>query len=460
MKKALSILFAIIIMINFTAAGKAGALSFIPTQPIYSQCAILYNIDTGTVVYEKKPDLRKNPVQLVQIMTAIVTMEKKTDLHEVVSVPSQINEEFDQYREKYPEEEFPYNEINTCGIEPEEQLQIESLLYCMLLQSACDAASTLAYSVGEGSVQNFVNMMNETAKKIGATDTYFTNATGLYDENQYTTANDMLLITNYALKIPGFSDIVSKTQYNTGSTNIHPEGIPVENANPMMYSSDSNFYPGTSGIKTGKSNQSGRCLITRATKDGINYLLVLMDSPLEVSEGVQEFTHISDAKMLFDWAFKNIKYQAIVLSTEELATIKVNYAKGNDYLNLKASEDVSAMWLNTDDTASIKKDDIKYMYSELNAPVKAGTKLGELTLRYHNDVIKTVDLVAYYDCDLSTMKYGIAVVKSFFYSDVFHKALKVATGLSILYLFLVIYTINKRAKRRREKRKAQIRASK
>ncbi len=461
MKKALSILFAFVIFINLTTVGKARAISFTPKDPIYSQSAVLYNIDTGTIVYEKKSDMKKNPVQLVQIMTAIVTMEKKSDLHEVISVPGQIFEEFDNYRQTYPEDEFPYNEVITCDIEPDEQLQIESLLHCMLLNSSCDAASTLAYCVGEGSIENFVNMMNETAKKIGANDTKFTNPHGLYDENQYSTAKDMMLITNYALNIPGFSEIVSKTTYNTGSTNMHPEGISVKNANVMMFSSDTDyFYPGASGIKTGKSVQSGRCLVTRATKDGSNYLVVLMDSPLEDVAGEQKFTHINDAKMLFDWAFDNIKYQVIVQSTEEIGTVKVNYAKGGNHLNLKAANDVSFMWLNTYNTSLIDKTDIKYVYSELNAPIKAGTKLGELTLRYQGQELGTVDVVAYYDCEFSTMTYAIAVVESYFKSSTFYKALKIATALSVVYFFLVLYTINKRAKRRRAKRMAQSRASK
>ena len=460
MKKALSILFALMILINLTVAGKVSAISFTPNEPIYSDSAVLYNIDTETVVYKKKSDVRKNPVQLVQIMTAIVTMEKKKDLNEMVTVPGQIFEEFEQYRTKYPTDEYSYNETNLCGIEADEELKIESLLYCMLLGSSSDAASTLAYYVGEGSIENFVNMMNETAKKIGAKDTCFTNPHGLYDENQYSTANDMLLITNYALKIPGFSEIVSKTNYNTGSTNMRSEGIEVKNANVMMFASSEYFYAGTSGIKTGKSNQSGRCLITRATKDGSNYLVVLMESPLELSPGEESFTHIEDATMLFTWAFENIKYQVIVQSTEEIDTVKVNYAKGDNHLNLKAANDVSYMWLNTYDTASIDKSDIKYVYSELNAPIKAGTKLGEVTLKFQGNEIGKVDLVAYYDCELSTLKYGMAVVKSFFTSDVFHKSIKIATFLSVIYLFLVLYTINKRAKRRRERRMAQNRSSK
>lgn len=454
MKKFISILTVLIIVFNFAYLPdmqRVSAISFQPAENVYSDSIILYNTDTKTVVYEKKADEKCAPAQLVQIMTAIVAMEKADSLQTVIEVPSNIFDEFYAYEEKYPEDQFPYNEVTTCYLEAGEQLKIEHFIYAMLLESSCEAASTLAYRLGEGSIQNFVNMMNEKAKEIGAVNTHFTNPHGLYDEEQYSTARDILLITEYALTVPGFAEIAQQARISTGGTNIHPDGIIMENVNPMLHENSSYYYPGAKGIKTGNSNQSGRCLVARASNNGSNYIAVLLNAPLEIN-GESEFTHLEDAEKLFDWAFEFISHQVVLQSTEEIVTVKVNYAKGKDTINLKPANDVKCMWLTTLDTSSINRTDIEYVYEELNAPVKAGEKLGTLTLRYLNNEIAQVDLVAYSDAELSYIKYSMAVLESYLSSGALKKALKTATLISLLYMIFVIYLINRRAKKRRESR--------
>ncbi|MBP1565830.1 MAG: D-alanyl-D-alanine carboxypeptidase [Oscillospiraceae bacterium] len=453
MKKILSVLTVFIIFLSMVPADTAEAISFNPSETIYSDSAILYNLDTETIVYEKKADDIKAPAQLVQVMTAVVVLEKEKDLSKVVEVPSEIFEEFDIYREKYPEEEFPYSEVTTCYIDDGEQLTIESLLYAMLLRSSCEAASTLAYVAGDGSIQNFVSMMNKKAEEIGAVNTHFTNPHGLYDEKQTSTARDLMLITRYALDQPGFSEISSTYSFNTGATNVHESGIDLENVNLMMDPDSEHYYQGTKGIKTGNSNQSGRCLITRASRDGQNYLLVLMNSPLEMS-GETKFTHLIDARKIFNWAFETITYRVVVEENNEIDTVKINYAKDRDFINLKPAEEVWSIWPNNVDTSTIDWD-VKLYYEELNAPVKAGDVIGSATFKYQGNEIQTVDLVTYSDVEVSKIKYATAVIETYFKSSAFKQALKIAFGLSVIYIVVVIYVINLRAKKRREMRAAQ-----
>lgn len=453
MKKFLSVLTVIIIFLSMIPAESAEAISFNPSKTIYSDSAILYNLDTETIVYEKKADDIKPPAQLIQIMTAIIVLERQEDLSEVVEVPSSIFEEFTAYREKYTEEEYPYSEVTTCYIDEGEQMTIESLLYAMMLRSSCEAASTLAYIVGEGSIQNFVSMMNEKAKEIGAVNTKFTNPHGLYDENQVSTARDLMLITRYALNVPGFSEISSTYFYNTGATNIHESGIDLENVNIMMDAESSYYYPGTKGIKTGNSNQSGRCLITKASKDGQNYLLILMNSPLEMS-GETKFTHLMDAASIFDWAFDTISYRVVVEENNEIATVEINYAKDRDFINLKPAKEVWSIWPKNVDTKNIDSE-VQLYYEELNAPLKAGEVIGSVKFTYQGNEIDTVDLVAYNDVEVSEIKYATAVLETYFKSSAFTQAIKIAIGLSVIYIVVVIYVINLRAKKRREMRASQ-----
>lgn len=458
MKKIISVLTVLIILLNFAAVSETQsvqAISFRPSEQVYSDSAILYNIDTQTIVYEKNADKQASPAQLVQIMTAIVAIEKAPGLDSVVECPPGVYDEFAEYEAKYPEEEFPYNEVTTCYIEEGEQLSVEHLIYAMLLESSCEAASTLAYSIGEGSVKNFVNMMNEKAKEIGANNTNFANPHGLYDESQYTTAADLLTITNYALSLPGFSEIASELSHSTGPTNMHSESIEMRNVNLMMDPQSDYYFPGTKGIKTGNSNQSGRCLIARASRDGQNYIVVLLGAPFSQDEyGDDVYTHLTDAIMLFKWAFEYIEHKVVLQATAEIRTVKINYAKGKEYINLKPADDVKCMWLTTTDTSSINTSEIEYVYEELNAPVKAGDKLATLKLTYLGQELATVDLVAYSDAEVSYIKYAMALVESYFSSSALKTALKVATGLTGIYIVVAFYVINMRAKKRRERRTA------
>ena len=458
MKKIVSIITMLMVLINFSVIADipaAQALSFRPSFKVQSDAAILYNVDTHTIVYEKNADKQCSPAQTVQIMTAIIAMEKAPSLDAIVEVPPNIQNEFEKYRQTYPSDEYPYNEITLAYIEEGEQLKVEHLISAMLLQSSCEAALALAYNVGEGSVQNFVNMMNEKAQAIGAVNTHFANPHGLYDESQHTTARDMLLITEYALNLPGFAELSSNLTYSTGGTNFHSEGLSFKNVNLMMDPNSEYYFKGTKGIKTGNSNQSGRCLVTRASRDGQNYVAVLFNAPFETDEYDNDiFTHLNDASRLFDWAFRELEHKVVLEETQEIRSPKINYAKGKDYINLKPANDVKCMWLSTLDTSAIITE-IDYMYEELNAPIKAGEKLGTLKLRYLENEIGTVDLVAYSDAEFSYFKYAAEVLRTYFKSSALKNALRIATGLTLVYFAFVIYLLNLHAKKRRESRIAK-----
>jgi D-alanyl-D-alanine carboxypeptidase (penicillin-binding protein 5/6) len=411
-------------------------------------------MDTQTVVFEKNADKQCSPAQTVQIMTSIIAIEKAQSMDAGIAIPDGVYNEFEKYREKYPSEDYPYNEVTSCYFSEGEQLKVQDLISAMLLESSCEAAYALAYVIGQGSVQNFVNMMNEKAKELGCDSTNFTNPHGLYDESQHTTARDMLKITEYALSLPGFAELASAVSLKTGATNVEAGGHDLKNINPMMDSQSDYYYKGTKGIKTGNSNQSGRCYVSRAARDGQNYIAVLFNAPyIEDDYGNDVFTHLNDAKLLFDWAFNNLEHKVVLEETQEIGSPRIRFAKGKDYINLKPAHDVKCMWLSTEDTSNIITE-IDYVYDEVSAPIQAGEKLGTLKLRYLDNEIGTVDLVAYSDAEFSYSKYLSEVFKTYLESSALKTALRVATGLSLLYLVFVGYIINLRAKKRRENRLA------
>lgn len=162
---------------------------------------------------------------------------------------------------------------STADIQIGEKVSYKDLLYALMLRSACEAANIIAYNVA-GSLEGFVKMMNDKAAELGCTNTHFTNAHGLFWENHYTTAHDMAIITEYALTLPMFEEISCSPEYTMEATNFHGKPRLIVHTNYMMSKANGgeDYYEYVKGIKTGTLDESGRCLVSLALKDGYKYL--------------------------------------------------------------------------------------------------------------------------------------------------------------------------------------------
>ena len=162
------------------------------------------------MVYEKNADKRREPASTTKIMTYIVVYENVEDPdNTTVTISEKIRDE------------LLGTGSSLSGIQVGDILTVKQLLYCMMIPSGNDAALALADFVGGGDVQKFVDMMNEKAAELGCTNTHFMNPHGLHDDEHYTTARDLAIITQYAMMLPDFMDI-------TNTTNIYykPYGGP------------------------------------------------------------------------------------------------------------------------------------------------------------------------------------------------------------------------------------------
>ncbi|HAB00893.1 MAG TPA: D-alanyl-D-alanine carboxypeptidase, partial [Ruminococcaceae bacterium] len=195
-------IFAVVLCLIVLTSAIVPAYAVSPDFDVPAKFIYLVNTDTDTVVYEKNAEERAIPASLTKIMTAIIALQKTQNLDAMdIKAPGYIYNEF--YGIGVSNAEIARGEVFT----------MRELLYALMLNSACEAASIIADYVGGGSIPSFVEMMNEKAKEIGALNTNFVNAHGLYDENQYTTAHDMYLITKYALEQPGFLEIANTKNY-------------------------------------------------------------------------------------------------------------------------------------------------------------------------------------------------------------------------------------------------------
>lgn len=441
MKKFISLVAALLIATPLVYIPKVKAVNFQMNGSLYSESAVLINLDAGVVLHEKNADMKQMPGPLVNIMTAVVTLEECKDLDEELTLdPEVYTHVYEELNEKDFSEDLPVVDIRDGDV-----LTVSDLLYCMMLTSSVEAAETLAYRFGDNSLSGFVKKMNDKAAELGMSSTHFTNATGMYDENQYTTARDIAALTEYALDTPLFETISTTYSYNPTVPNAdrheHLDEWIWKHSNLMMDSENEQcFYMGAKGIKTANLSAAGRNLVVMASKDGNNYLAVLLKAPFNDPEGNTTYYHISDAMKLFDWGFDHFSYQVILADTAEVGELPVEMAAGNDYVLAKPKEEFSLLWYDEIDVSAIKKDKITWYKSKLRAPVKKGDVLGEVTLEYSGEELGKVELVAVSDVERSASKYNLEVVKRFPKSKWFKNGFKISAILCAIYILVCVYS--------------------
>ncbi|MBQ6387835.1 MAG: D-alanyl-D-alanine carboxypeptidase [Ruminococcus sp.] len=286
---------AILLLCTLTFAGckDSNLYTYPREEQMKSQTAILINMDNQQPVYEKAADKRMFPASTTKIMTYIIARESIDDLD---ATRIQVKQELlDQLLDSGCSMAHLNQHVG-------ETMSARDMFYSMLLPSGTDATLALADYVGNGNLDTFVEMMNDKAKTLGCKNTHFTNPSGLHDDNHYTTARDLSTITQYALSVPDFATIT-----NTKEWLCEGDTEPLTNTNYMIDPAHPEFYyPAARGIKTGTTDQAGRCLVTSADSRNRKFLLVLMGAPYQEGKYV-EYDTFTDAKDIFNWALNELQ---------------------------------------------------------------------------------------------------------------------------------------------------------
>ena len=255
------------------------ALASAAPPGISAEAAALIDVASGRILYQKNGNKKMRIASLTKTMTAIVAIET-ANLQDVVTVPPQA----------------VGVEGSSIYLKQGEKLTLEELLYGLMLRSGNDAAVAIAYHVG-GSVPGFVHLMNEKAALIGMTHTNFTNPHGLDDSNMhYSTAEDMVKLSAYALKNPVFKKIVS-TKVKSISWEGENWDRRLQNKNKLLH-----LYKGADGVKTGYTKLAKRCLASSATRDGRQLAVITLNAPDDWN----------DSMRLMDWGFSQFKVTKLV----------------------------------------------------------------------------------------------------------------------------------------------------
>lgn len=400
---------------------------------------MLINLDDDSypVVAQKNIDERLYPASLTKIVTAMVTLENVKD----VSVKTKMSQA--------AYDASVGTGAQVAGITVGEELSVDTLLYLTMVHSACDACEVLAEFVG-GTKENFVKMMNDWVKKVGCNDTNFTNPSGLHDDNHYTTARDMSIITLAALKNADFVKYSTTTEYEY-------KGYTLPHTNLMLHPGYvTYYYEYAQGIKTGSTEQAEYNVIVKASKDGYNYLAIVMKSPQQKIKNQSYLTKCSfvDAKSLFEWAFDSLKYTTIVAKDEVIGEVSVENGKDADTVALVAANDTNVIVpVGLDKSAVIIE--IQEKPSSLQAPVTKGQKVCSANIIYGDEVIASVPLVAAKTVELSTFLKVINAIKAFFGLTVVKVILVIAFLAIVLYVYIFFKSLNKKKKveKRRQSRR-------
>lgn len=406
------------------------ALAVDSPPQISAKSAIVYNVDTGTAVYEKDADVVVFPAALVKMMTALLAVEKCPDLFAEIAASESAVADIG-------------NSAN-AAIKAGEIMTIKEYLYCLILKSANDAAYVLAETVG-GDVPAFVNMMNQRAQELGMTSTKFTNPTGLHDDNMVTTARDMLLLTKHISKNAELMDIVNTSQKRIPPTNMTATDRTCITGNYLISKAvyTDYFYNYASGVISGSTSQGGYCLSTVSSKGGLTYLCVVLGaSKDEETKLIQSFL---DAKNLLEYFHENYQLLEVVSESAPIAEASVALAQGRDYVVLIPTHACSYL-MPSNATKDVVEQTIK-LDENITAPIEKGQVLGTLSFTHDGKEYGTVSLIAQTDISRSGFLYALHKIKTFFSSPWVKIVLSLLVFLFLLYVYMMFH-INRKKKKK------------
>ena len=411
-----------------------------------SESVYMINMDNDEVLVDIESDKQRVPASLTKIMTAIVLLDEFGGDEEVMSSTrySAGSEAFDDIYD---------TGASTADIQPNEKVTCTDLLYALMLPSACEAANIIAIGMC-GSIDDFCDRMNAKAEELGMKDSHFSNAHGLSGDNNYSTCRDIAKMCKYALDTyPLFKKVVGTYDYTLSPTNFHPDGTYIYSTNYLLGSNGENkyYYSRCKGIKTGTLDTAGRCFASYAESDGVRYLTVTMGAPMDkLDEDYQKglenpasvysddviYYNLVDHINLYEWAFMYLDETQLVDKNSELREAKVEFGEsGRDYVTLKPEQGMSIYY----PSYQSKKDITKTIdvYKDIVAPVYKGDRLGKLTLRYKDEVIATIPLVATENVNRSKLEETKEIAKAFPSSTEFRVAL-----LLIILFALAVFIIH------------------
>lgn len=331
-----------------------------------SRIGLIFDRNSKRILYEKN-GLKQVPMaSTTKIMTAIVVLEN-SELNDVVTISKKA----------------AGTGGSRLGLRTNDKITVHDLLYGLMLKSGNDAAVALAEHVG-GGIEEFADMMNKKAKELGLINSHFITPHGLDKEKHYTTAYELACMADYALKIPKFKEIVSSKNYNI---TINARSNLIGNTNELLGNLN-----GVYGVKTGFTNEAGRCLVTACKREDLDIITVVLGADTKKYR-------TSDSIKLIEYAYKN--YEVIDIEKkikeqfENWKRLNCNRIYINKAKQEKIDLDIESLGYSK---IAIKKTDIDNIKMEINslyyleAPVEKGKIIGNAKIQINGETIANLNI--------------------------------------------------------------------
>lgn len=345
-KAYLLLILCAIIGLNFISMSTSTASAY----SAYASAMCVLEGNTNTVLYEQNAASKLAMASTTKIMTAIATLQNVENLDDIVKVA----------------DESVGIEGTSIYLQKNEEISVRSLLYGLILASGNDAATALAYHVG-GTEQGFVDIMNELAQDIGAHNTHFDNPHGLDSATHYTTAYDLALITSYALKDDNFKDIVSTKYKQIPGTEKSGERY-LRNKNKLLFYQENNV-----GVKTGFTDDAGRCLVNAVEQDGMQIITVLLNCGPMFDEG----------KRLTDLALSEYIMKEFVLPYNYVGNVAIE----NGDKKQASIVSIKGYKLPIKKSQEDKYETIYDLPDTIQAPIEKNQKIGTVKVYYDGELV-------------------------------------------------------------------------
>ena len=343
-----------------------------------SRKTVVYDRKSKTVLFGKNEDTKSAMASTTKIMTATIVLENAS-LNEKVTVSSKAGG----------------TGGSRLGLKKGDEATVNDLLYGLMLRSGNDAAVALAEHVG-GSVSEFANKMNKKAEELGLVNTHFVTPHGLDNSEHYTTAYELAKLTDYALENSKFAEIVG-TKFTTIYINNQPRQI--SNTNELL-----GVLNGVVGVKTGFTNNAGRCLVTETKRKDLDIITVVLGAD------TKKF-RTKDSIALIEYTYSNYK----TVDLEEKIIEQFNNWKNINQERIKITQCKEKNLQLTIGEIEIKElpirkdeiDDLQYeinAISTIEAPVKQWEKFGDITVKLNNEIIQSVEIINTTEIDRITWK--------------------------------------------------------
>ena len=352
-----SVLLAIVMMVSVAPTAFSEETSSKEPQ-IQGEGAYLIDVLSGQTLYMKNPDKPLAPASTTKIMTGLLAIERG-NLNDIVTVsPSMLNKKLVDGTQIY--------------LVPGEKMPLKEMLYALLLNSANDSAVAIAEHIG-GDLPTFVEMMNQRAREIGATQTHFVNSCGLTETGHVTTAHDLALIARVAYQNNTFAEYV-RTKSQTISRSKPDTPVLMLNQNKLLFRDAT-----VDGIKTGYTADAKNCLVASVTKDGRHFIGVILKSP-----GPEIWT---DMQAMFEFGFTQFKGSTFKPAGSIISTMMVN----NEAVNLISDRPIYMTQKLNDQSSTLNLRVIPTSSSPLSS-VAEGQVVAKVEVSDGNTLLNTLPL--------------------------------------------------------------------